>query len=87
MDRLSLETSDVGASMAAREAAIEAAGVVQHSFTAPGTEHTLVRGDEFYDMEVSGVTLSDWVADAIAGEDVGDVTCEECGGPVTATTG
>ena len=35
------DTSDVGASMVANEAAIEAAGVVQHSFTAPGTQHTL----------------------------------------------
>jgi hypothetical protein len=81
------DTSDLAASMAANEAAIEEAGVVQHSFTAPGTEHTLVRGGEFYDMEVNGVTLSDWVADVIAGEDVADVTCEECGGPVTETTG
>ena len=81
------DTSDLGATMAANEAAIEAAGVVQHSFTAPGTEHTLVRGDEFYDMEVGGVRLSDWVADVIAGEDVADVRCEECGGRATATTG
>ena len=57
MDLLGLDTSDVGASIAAREAEIEAAGVVQHSFTAPGTDHTLVRGDEFYDMEVGGVLL------------------------------
>ena len=80
------DTSDVGASMAANEAMIEEAGVVQHSFTAPGTDHTLVRGDEFYDMEVGGVTLSDWVADVIAGEDVVDV-CEECGAPAPPTTG
>ena len=81
------DTSDLGATMASNEAAIEAAGVNQHSFTAPGTDHTLVRGDEFYDMEVGGVRLSDWVADVVAGEDVADVTCEECGGPATATTG
>ena len=58
MELLGLDTSDVGASMAAREAEIEAAGVVQHSFTAPGTDHTLVREDEFYDLEVGGVTLA-----------------------------
>ena len=87
MDLTGQDTSDVGASMAANEAEIEAAGVNQHSFTAPGTDHTLVRGDEFYDMEVGGVRLSDWVADVVAGEDVADVTCEECGGPATATTG
>jgi hypothetical protein len=66
---------------------IEEAGVVQHSYTAPGTDHTIVLKDEFYDMEVGGVVLSDWVADVIAGEDVADVTCEECGAPAPATTG
>ena len=74
------DTSDIAASIAANEAMIEEAGVVQHSFTAPGTDHTLVRNDGFYDMEVGGTTLSDWVADVIAGEDVVDV-CEECGAP------
>ena len=87
MDLLGQDTSDVGASIAAREAEIEAAGVVQHSFTAPGTDHTLVRGDEFYEKEVDGVLLHEWLADVIAGEDVADVTCEECGGPAPATTG
>jgi Pectinacetylesterase len=87
MDLLNLDTSDVGASIGAREAEIEAAGVDQHSFTASGTEHTLVREDEFYDVEEGGVRLSDWVADVIAGDDVADVTCAECGGPATATTG
>jgi Pectinacetylesterase len=87
MELLGVDTSDVGASMAAREAEIEAAGVVQHSFTAPGTHHTLVREDEFYDLEVGGVTLARWLADVVAGEDVADVTCEECGGPTPASTG
>jgi hypothetical protein len=87
MELLGLDTSDVGASMAAREAGIEAAGVVQHSYTAPGADHTLVREDEFYDMEVGGVTLAQWLADVVAGEDVADVTCEECGGPASASTG
>jgi Pectinacetylesterase len=87
IELLGLDSSDVGASMAAREAEIEAAGVVQHSFTASGTDHTLVREDEFYDMEVGGVTLAQWLADVVAGEDVADVTCEECGGPASASTG
>jgi Pectinacetylesterase len=81
------DASDLGATMAANEAMIEAAGVVRHSFTAPGTDHTIVRQPEFYDMEVGGVTLSDWVADVVAGADVPDVTCDECGGPAPASTG
>jgi hypothetical protein len=81
------DTSDLAASMAANEAMIEEAGVVQHSFTAPGADHTLVRDDAFYDLEVGGVALSDWVADVVAGEDVADVTCTECAAPVPVTTG
>jgi Pectinacetylesterase len=81
------DTSDVGATMVANEAAIEAAGVDQHSFTAPGYSHTLVRSDYFYTMEVEGVSLVDWVSDVVAGEDVADVTCTECGSPAPASTG
>ena len=36
------DTSDIGATIVANEAAIEEAGVDQHSFTAPGTDHTVV---------------------------------------------
>ena len=36
------DTSDLGATIVANEAAIEQAGVDQHSFTAPGTDHTVV---------------------------------------------
>jgi hypothetical protein len=82
------DTSDVGATMIANEQAIEAVGVVQHSFTAPGDSHTLVLSDGFYEMEVDGVRLVDWVTDVVAGEDVPDVACTECGNPsAPATTG
>ena len=37
------DTTDIGAVMDANEAMIEEAGIVQHSFTAPGSDHTLVR--------------------------------------------
>ena len=30
------------------------------TYVAPGTTHTIVGGDEFYDMEVEGVRLVDW---------------------------
>jgi hypothetical protein len=66
-------SADLAATMADNEAMIEAAGVVQHSYTAPGDDHTVVRTDDFYAMEVDGVALVDWVTDLVAGVDVPDV--------------
>jgi hypothetical protein len=71
----------VAASIATNEANMEAAGVVQHSYTAPGDHHTISSDNAFYDMEVGGVRLADWLGDVIAGDDVADVHCEECGAP------
>ena len=65
----------------ANEAMIEAAGVNQFSFTAPGTEHTLVRTPVFYEMELNGVRLVDWVTSIVNGDEVDDVHCEECEAP------
>jgi hypothetical protein len=73
MQATGADTSDVAASMAANEAMVEDAGVVQHSYTAPGDGHTLSSRNEFYEMEVDGVELSDWLTDVVAGEDVPDV--------------
>lgn len=70
-----LETIDLN------EANIEAAGVDQVSFTAAGDSHTLVRQDEFYTMELDGVSLTDWLTAVVAGETVEDVHCEECAAP------
>lgn len=70
-----LETIDIN------EARIEAAGVNQYSFTAPGAEHTLVRKDDFYTMELDGVSLVDWLTSIVNGETVDDVHCEECESP------
>jgi len=70
-----LETIDIN------EARIEAAGVNQFAFTAPGNDHTLVRKDEFYTMELNGVSLVDWVTSIVNGETVEDVHCEECESP------
>lgn len=55
------------------EAAIEAAGVVLHSYTAPGEGHGILEFEEFYSMEVSGVTLVDWIKALIDGEPLDDV--------------
>jgi hypothetical protein len=67
------DTSDLAATIAANEAMSEDAGVVQHSYTAPGDDHTLSGSDEFYAMEVDGFRLVDWLTDVVAGEDVPDV--------------
>jgi hypothetical protein len=53
-------------------------GVVQHSYTAPGSGHRILELDSFYEMEVNGVTLVDWVDALIAGEPLDDVHCEQC---------
>jgi hypothetical protein len=60
------------------EATIEAAGVNQFSFTAPGDDHTLIQSDDFYAMEVDGVALVDWLSRIVAGEEVDDVHCTDC---------
>jgi hypothetical protein len=62
----------------ANEAAIEAAGVVQHSYTAPGDDHGIFDFDAFYELEVNGVSFVDWVAALLAGEPLDDVHCEDC---------
>jgi Pectinacetylesterase len=62
----------------ANEAAIEAAGVVQHSYVAPGTGHRILELDEFYELEVNGVRLVDWVEALIAGDPLDDVHCDDC---------
>jgi hypothetical protein len=67
--------------MDGNEAAIEAAGVEQLSYTAPGDGHTLTLDDELYTMEVDGVRLVDWVAALLAGETVDDVHCTDCAAP------
>jgi Pectinacetylesterase len=62
----------------ANEAAIESAGVVQHSYTAPGDGHTILEDDTFYETEVNGVTLVDWVDALITAEPLDDVHCDQC---------
>jgi hypothetical protein len=62
----------------ANEAAIEEAGVVMHSYTAPGEGHGIFERPAFYEMEVNGVTLVDWVTRLITGDPVDDVHCVDC---------
>jgi hypothetical protein len=78
VESLGVDSSNLVALIDANEAAIEAAGVVQHSYTAPGEEHQIVDIDKFYEMEVNGVRLVDWVEALIAGEPLDDVHCDQC---------
>lgn len=63
----------------ANEKAIEAAGVKLHSYTAPGDDHGIFEFDKFYDLEVNGVQLVDWLTDLIDGRAPKDVHCDKCG--------
>jgi hypothetical protein len=46
------------------------------SYSAPGTDHTLVRFDRLYTTEVGGVRAVDWIRDLAEGRDVATVSCE-----------
>lgn len=82
VDSLSgLDGSNLLALIDANEAAIEEAGVVQHSYTAPGNDHGILEFDAFYELEVNGVTLVDWVDALLAGDPLADVHCEDCEAP------
>jgi Pectinacetylesterase len=73
-----LDASNLVALIDANEEAIEEAGVVMHSYTAPGEEHGIFEYDTFYELEVGGVTLVDWVAALLDGEPLDDVHCDQC---------
>jgi hypothetical protein len=63
------------------ESDIEADGVPIASYIAPGTSHTILGSDGFYDMEVEGVRLVDFFAALVAGEVPADVRCVDCERP------
>jgi Pectinacetylesterase len=72
------DPSTLLATIDANEAAIEAAGVDLHSYTAPGGDHGIFEWDKFYEIEVNGVTLVDWVDALISGQPLDDVHCDQC---------
>jgi hypothetical protein len=78
VESIGADSSNLVALVDANEATIEAAGVVQHSYTAPGREHGILDLDRFYEIEVNGVSLVDWVDALIAGEPLADVHCDDC---------
>lgn len=72
------DASNLVALIDANEASIEDAGVVLHSYTAPGQEHGILDFERFYEIDVNGVRLVDWVNALIVGKPLNDVHCEEC---------
>ena len=77
-ESLGLDPSELLAVIDANEATIEDAGVVLHSYTAPGDDHGIFEWDKFYELEVNGVRFVDWVDALLAGEPFDDVHCEQC---------
>jgi hypothetical protein len=75
---LGLDRSSHLAVIDANEAEIEQTGVVLQSYTAPGDGHGILEWPRFYEMEVNGEKLVDWVSRLIAGEPVDDVHCKKC---------
>jgi hypothetical protein len=64
------------------ETQIEAAGAKLLSYIAPGSEHTALSEDRFYNRfyteEVNGQPLVDWVTELIDGKQLDDVHCKKC---------
>jgi hypothetical protein len=77
-ESLGFDPSQLLAVIDANEAMIEDAGVVLHSYTAPGDDHGIFEWDKFYEIEVNGVRFVDWVDRLLAGEPLEDVHCDEC---------
>ena len=73
-----VDTSNQGALIDANEAAIEAAGVFQHSYTAPGREHGILEWETSTRPRSTARSFVDWVAALIAGQPLDDVHRAEC---------
>ncbi|SDE84613.1 Pectinacetylesterase [Blastococcus fimeti] len=64
----------------ANAAYIESNGVEVSAWVGPGTQHVSTAGDDvLYGSEVDGTALVDWLGDFLAGDDVPDVRCADCG--------
>ena len=75
---IGMDPSQLLAVIDANEAAIEAAGVNLHSYTAPGDGHGTLDEPAFYTIKVNGIRLVDWVDALLAGEPLDDVHCTQC---------
>ena len=72
------DASSIDKLMYQNEASIEAAGVNQASYMAPGRDHTILFRDLVYTQEVEGVAFLDWLTAFLGGTDVDDVACVDC---------
>lgn len=59
--------------LAANLADIRRVNPALHTYTAPGSMHTILRRPEFYSLTVDGVLVRDWLADLLDGKRVADV--------------
>jgi Pectinacetylesterase len=75
---LGMDPSKLLSVIDANEAAVEEAGVVLHSYTAPGNGHRILEWPRFYEIEVNGKRLVDWVTRLIEHKPVEDVHCQKC---------
>jgi len=73
-----IDAADLVSFIVRTEADIEAAGPQVASYLAPGDSHTIVMGDEFYDLEVEGVRLVDFLTTLVDGDVPADVRCSVC---------
>jgi Pectinacetylesterase len=80
-DLAALSSDDLLTLIQTNEEQIEAAGVPIHSYIPAGTEHTILGSPEMYTLETAGASFLDWLTRYVAGEDVEDVVCTECGDP------
>jgi hypothetical protein len=62
----------------ANETQIERAGVNLLSYTAPGSEHTVLSDEPFYTEQVNGQRFVDWVTRLLERKPVDDVHCRQC---------
>lgn len=76
-----LSVDDLPDLLTGNEAQIEAAGVPVASYLAAGTDHTILGSDALYTLETEGVAFLDWLTRFVAGEEVEDVACTDCGSP------
>jgi hypothetical protein len=67
VESMGRDPSELLALIDANEAAIENAGLGLHRHTAAGNGHGIFEWPAFYELEVNGVRLVDWVAALVAG--------------------
>jgi hypothetical protein len=73
-----IPANDVLSLIDANETQIERAGVNLLSYTAPGSEHSVVSDEPFYTEQVNGQRFVDWVTRLIERKPVDDVHCRQC---------